>query len=200
MTHHNGVQAGLLYAHSRITDNTRKTLESSSFLYSLIELLDEKKILPIKEIDARKKEVAERLVRKFEASRIGLLYQDPEEDKYAFSNHADIDCHNHLQCCKAICCKIPFALSRQDVEEGLVRWEFGRPYLIAHDEDGYCVHLNRETYKCDNYEYRPVPCRGFNCCENEKWPVWKDFESRSINPDFELQVKESNTKMYHFPR
>lgn len=199
MTHDNGVQAGLLYAHSRITDNTRKTLESSSFLYSLIELLDEKGILPIKEIDARKKDVAERLVRKFEERRIGLLYQDPEEDKYAFNSHADIDCHNHLQSCKAICCKIPFALSRQDVEEGLVRWEFGRPYLIGHYQDGYCVHLNRENYRCTVYDHRPLPCRGFSCRENQKWPVWKDFNTKVLNPEFEKQVIESNEKMYHYP-
>jgi len=39
-------------------------------------------------------------------------------------------------------------LSRQDVEEGVIRWEFGRPYLIAHGADGYCVHLDRESYRC----------------------------------------------------
>jgi len=30
------------------------------------------------------------------------------------------------------------------VEEGVIRWEFGRPYLIAHGAVGYCVHLDRE--------------------------------------------------------
>jgi len=194
-----GVPAGLLYSHSRITDNTRKIVQSSSFLYTLIELLDEKGFLSITEIDARRKKVAERLVRKFEQSRIGLLYQDPEEDKYAFDSNPDIDCQSCLQSCKAICCKIPFALSRQDVQEGLVRWEFGRPYLIAHDKDGYCVHLNRENYQCTAYEHRPVPCRGFSCRDNEKWPVWINFDAQVINPEFENQIKESNDKMYHFP-
>jgi len=137
------LSAGLLYAHSRITFNTRKTLESSSFLYALIELLDEKGILSIAEVDERKKKVAQRLVRKFGESRIGLLYQEPEEDKYSFDKNPDIDCHSCLPTCKAICCKLPFALSRQDVYEGVVRWEFGRPYLIAHDKDGYCVHHAR---------------------------------------------------------
>jgi Fe-S-cluster containining protein len=192
-----GVPEGLLYAHSRITDNTRKIVESSSFLYTLIELLDEKGFLSITEIDAKRKKVAERLVRKFEQSRIGLLYQDPEEDKYAFDGNPEIDCQSCLQSCKAICCKIPFALSRQDVQEGLVRWEFGRPYLIAHDKDGYCVHLNRENYQCAAYEHRPLPCRGFNCRDNEKWPVWQNFDAQVINSEFERQVRESNEKMYH---
>lgn len=192
------IASGLSYTHSRITYNTRKTLESSSFLYALIELLDEKGILSISEIDERKKKVAARLVRKFEESRIGLLYQDPEEDKYTFDKNPDIDCRNCLPTCKAICCKLPFALSRQDVQEGVVRWEFGRPYLIAHDADGYCVHLNRETYRCSAYDHRPVPCRGFSCLNNKKWPVWKNFKKKELNPEFEEQVRESNKKIYQY--
>lgn len=189
--------AGISYTHSRITFNTRKTLESSSFLYALIELLGEKGILPISEVDERKKKVAQRLVRKFEESRIGLLYQDPEEDKYSFNKDPNIDCSSCLEDCKAVCCKLPFALSKQDVHEGIIRWEFGRPYLIAHDPEGYCVHMNRETYRCTAYENRPVPCRGFSCRNNEKWPVWKDFNNKELNPEFEQFVKESNERMYH---
>ncbi len=34
-----------------------------------------------------------------------------------------------------------YVLSKQDVEERIIRWEFGKPYLIAHDTDGYGVHL-----------------------------------------------------------
>ena len=191
------VSPGFEYIYSRITFNTRKTLESSSFLYALIELLDEKGILSVAEVDENKKKVAERLVRKFEESRIGLLYQNPEEDKYSFDKNPNIDCHSCLPNCKAICCKIPFALSQQDVYEGLVRWEFGRPYLIAHDKNGYCVHLNRKNYNCSAYDHRPVPCRKFSCRKNEKWPVWKDYGKKVLNPDFENQVQESNRKMYH---
>ncbi len=36
------ISQGLLYTHTRINDNTKKVLESSSFLYGLIELLSEK--------------------------------------------------------------------------------------------------------------------------------------------------------------
>ncbi len=53
--------------------------------------------------------------------------------------------------------------------KGFIRWEFGRPYLITHDVDGYCVHLDRKTHQCTVYNHRPAPCRGFDCQENEKW-------------------------------
>ena len=54
-----------LYTHSRINDNTSKTLESTSFLYALIELFIEKGLLTTEELDERKRQVAERLVKIF---------------------------------------------------------------------------------------------------------------------------------------
>ncbi|VVB94596.1 Uncharacterised protein [uncultured archaeon] len=53
-----------------------KTLEATSFLYALVELLNEKGLISIDELDERKKHVAERLVKVFIESGIGLLYQD----------------------------------------------------------------------------------------------------------------------------
>jgi len=187
---------GLLYTHNRLNANTTKTLEVASFLYGLIELLDEKGILTIEELDERKKQVAERLVRKFTESGMGLMYQDPEYDKYTFEHGADEDCLSRLPVCKAVCCKFPFALSRQDVEEGIIHWEFGRPYLIAHGADGYCVHLDRESCKCTVYEHRTVPCRGFNCRDNERWNVWDDYEKMVIDPDLTKNIEKDNDKIY----
>lgn len=192
----NDLSGGLLYTHARLTYNIQHTLKNASFLYALIELMDEKNILTIDELEERKKKVAEQLIRKFEESRIGLLYQEPEEDKYVFKPKREIHCEDRLPVCKALCCKIPFALSKQDVEEGIVRWEFGRPYLIAHDGDGYCVHLDRKSCRCTIYEQRPVPCRGFHCADNERWTVWQDYEGQVINPDFFIKIDESNEKMY----
>jgi len=76
------IAKGLRYSHIRINSNTSKTLQSTSFLYALIELLNEKGLLTIEELDDRKKQVAERLVERFKESGIGLMYQDKEYDKY----------------------------------------------------------------------------------------------------------------------
>jgi Fe-S-cluster containining protein len=192
------VAEGLRYIHTRVNANTTKTLEATSFLYALIELLNEKELLSIEELDERKKQVAERLVRKFTESGIGLVYQDPEYDKYTFEHEAQIDCQSRLHICKAICCKFPFALSRQDVEECIIRWEFGRPYLIAHNADDYCVHLDRNTYQCTVREHRPVPCKGFNCQDNERWRVWLDYEKKIINGELIEQINQGNGKYYTY--
>ena len=60
-----------------------------------------------------------------------VALQEDEEDKYAFEKGATIDCENHVHLCRAACCRLDFALSKQDIEEGIVKWELGRLYLIA---------------------------------------------------------------------
>jgi Fe-S-cluster containining protein len=193
------IAKGLLYTHVRINDETSKILEASSFLYALIELLSEKELIAIEDLDERKNQVAERLVRKFVDRGIGLLYQDSENGKYSFGHEADVDCLSRLGACKVICCKFPFALSKQDVNEGIIRWEFARPYLIAHGNDGYCVHLDRETYRCTVREHRPLPCRGFDCHDNEKWRVWLDYGKKIINSALVKESNENVRKFYSFP-
>ncbi len=142
--------------------------------------------------------MAERLVKKFTESGIGLMYQDPEYDNYTFEHETQVDCQSRLHICRANCCKFPFALSKQDVEERIIRWEFGRPYLIAHGIDGYCVHLDKETCLCTVHEYRPVPCRGFDCNDNEKWKVWQDYDKGILHPELNVKINESNENFYNY--
>jgi hypothetical protein len=193
---YNQLNQGMIYSHTRINDNTKRSLEASSFTYALIELLVEKGFITIDELDMRKKDVAGRLIKRFTESGLGLLYQDPEFDKYDFEQVAEVDCHSCLNTCKAICCKFPFALSRQDVEEGFIHWEFKRPYLIAHDSDGYCVHLDRKTYRCTIHAHRPVPCRGFDCSNSQRWKVWSDGGQRLLNPKLYDQISRANQLAY----
>jgi Fe-S-cluster containining protein len=174
---------GLLYTHARLNANQRKTLEAASFLYALVELLSERGIITIDELDARKEVVSQRLTEQLRSEGSGAMFQDPEYDKYAFEGAPPIDCADRVPICHAACCKLPFALSKQDVRERIVRWELGQPYLIDHGEDGYCSHLERGVCACTIYENRPVPCRGFDCRDDKR--IWIDFDARVPNPDIE---------------
>jgi Putative zinc- or iron-chelating domain len=175
------VAQGLLYTHSRLNANTTKTLGAASFLYALIELLSEKGLITVDELDERKRVVGQRLAKQFSDQGMGAMLQDPEYDKYAFQAGVKIDCENRLHLCKAACCRLPFALSKQDIREGIVRWDLGQPYLIDQGQDGYCVHLQRGACRCGIYEQRPVPCRGYDCRHDQR--IWLDFETKIPNPD-----------------
>lgn len=177
------VVSGFLYAHSRANTNTGKVLEVASFCYALIELLKEKGVLRIEELDERKDGLQNRLIEKFRDAGIGVMLQDPEQDKYKFEGGVEIDCQNRVHLCKAACCRLAFALSKQDVEEGTIKWDLGHPYMIARDAGGYCIHLERQTCRCTVYENRPVSCRGYDCRTDKR--IWLDFEKKMVNPELE---------------
>ena len=173
------VVEGLRYVHGQLGANTGKSLEASSFLYALIELLIERGVITEKELDERKVIVAGRLVEKFQKTGMGAAFQEKEEDKYGFDD-VRIDCESRRPICKTACCKMGFALSRQDIEEGIVKWDLGYPYMIARADDGYCTHLDRRTGECGIWKNRPVPCRAFDCRNDTR--IWLDFENMIINP------------------
>ena len=174
------VVEGLLYVHSRLNTNTSKTLEVAAFLYALIELLREKGLLTLEELDTRKRLVGQRLAQQLSAQGLGVMLQDPEYDKYTFQGGAQIDCENRVHLCHAACCRLPFALSKQDVREGVVHWDLGQPYLIDQGQEGYCTHLDRGVCACTVYAQRPVPCRAFDCRQDRR--IWLDFDNKVVNP------------------
>ena len=187
-THHNGlaeklrreIADGLLFTHEHLSQNNRSTLQAEAFLYGLVELLSEKGLLSIEELDERKREVAKRLIKKNRDKGLGILLQAPEYDKYTFQDEAEIDCARYVHLCRASCCRLPFALSKQDLQEGVVRWDLGQPYIIAQEKDGYCTHLDRDCRCCSIRAQRPVPCRAYDCRKDNQ--IWLDFGEQIINP------------------
>lgn len=182
---------GLLYLHSRANSNTSKTLEVASFAYALIELLSERGIISVEELDERKKIVGQRLVEKFTEKGMGVALTKDEQDKYSYQGEALVDCDDRIHLCNAVCCRLRFALSIQDVEEGKVKWDLGHPYMIRHGVDGYCYHFERATCSCGIYENRPIVCRSYDCRKDKR--IWSDFEKGIINPNLEDIFSQPNS-------
>jgi Fe-S-cluster containining protein len=175
------VAEGLMFSHSRENANTSKILEVASFSYALIELLMERGLISVEELDARKREVGERLVEKYMEKGMGVALTKNEEDKYAYQSEVEIDCASRIHLCRQACCRLRFALSVQDLEEGAVKWELGQPYMIRHDADGYCHHVDRQRARCAIYEQRPIVCRAYDCRQDKR--IWADFENRSVSSE-----------------
>lgn len=183
---------GLLYTHSRANSNTNRLLEATSFLYALIEILQEKGILTIEELDDRKATVAQRLEKRFLDKGMGVVLQEPEQDKYALEEkEVQIDCENRIHLCKAACCRLSFPLSMQDINEGIVKWDLRSPYLIAQDTEGYCQHLDRGACHCTIRDHRPVPCRAYDCRNDPR--IWVDFDNQVANPDIDTQFQRNHS-------
>ena len=97
---------------------------------------------------------------------IGAVYGH-EEDGVPDS---DVDCIARLQQCKSVCCTFQFALTKDEVQKGLIKYNTKRPFFIARDKDGYCPHLKRDTFRCSVWNKRPLRCRRYNCSDDPQ--VW----------------------------
>lgn len=97
-------------------------------------------------------------------------------DKYAVPETDGLDCASRLHLCKAVCCSFSFRLTVQDLDEGVLRWDYAEPYAIKQKPSGYCTHSCGDADGgCDVYHHRPTPCRQYDCRNDER--VWKDFDA-----------------------
>jgi Fe-S-cluster containining protein len=174
---------GFAYTNTQGNANTSRVLEAATFLYALIEILAEKGVLTIEELDARKDKIADRVQKRFLSEGMGVVLQEPDRDKYTFQSEAYVDCENRVHLCKAACCRMIFPLSRQDIAEGIIMWDLKAPYLIAQTEDHHCRHLDRTSCKCTVREHRPIPCRAYDCSNDPR--IWSDFGNYVISPDLD---------------
>lgn len=101
-------------------------------------------------------------------------------DKYA-ATAVDIPCAELIALCEGRCCSFTFPLSTQDLDEGVIRFDYGQPYMIRQrSSDGYCVHCHPTTRACDAHAARPSTCRTYDCRQDKR--VWLDFEQRIPAP------------------
>ena len=110
-----------------------------------------------------------------ERSHSRVQLGDPEPKGAAKINGPD--CVALLPICKARCCQFHFALSTEDLDEGVIRWDYGRPYMIRQRmTDNYCVHNDPSARCCTVYEQRPRVCRMYDCRKDAR--IWDDFDKR----------------------
>jgi Fe-S-cluster containining protein len=87
-----------------------------------------------------------------------------------------------MHICHAVCCKLNFALTAEEVDAGKVKWDLGFPYIVRHDADGMCSHNDRATGGCGVYADRPGVCRRYSCANDRR--IWKDFERMELNSEW----------------
>lgn len=115
-------------------------------------------------------------VRANDARQVGGVAIGKVEDKYA-AEPSQPPCEELIPICKGRCCQLRFALSTQDLDEGIVRWDYGRPYMIRQRaSDRYCVHSDPATRFCTVREVRPAICRTYHCKDDKR--IWADYEQR----------------------
>jgi len=104
------------------------------------------------------------------------LQLDLGGDKYE-AESVDIPCDELIPLCHARCCKLDVPLSTRDLDEGVLRWDYGVPYLLRQRaSDGYCVHNDPDGRGCTVHGFRPRVCRIYDCRHDDR--IWADYDQR----------------------
>jgi Fe-S-cluster containining protein len=181
------LKGGLQFTNLLASSNQEDTQSNRILLYSLIEVLVGKGVIHVHELEERRKMLVESINQHDEQKPKVHLLDVPDKYDQRTEIVADIDCRKNHSICKGMCCTLWFALSVQDLDEGITKWNYSQPYAIAQDQDGYCVHLNRADYSCSIYENRPLICRTFDCRRDDR--IWSDFGKKVINPKLTQKQK-----------
>jgi hypothetical protein len=113
--------------------------------------------------DEEKQRIVNLLNRMIELG-FGSIYG--EEDEGVPDAH--VDCPSRIHSCKAACCTLTFALTKDEVRKGIVKHNTDKPFFIARNANGYCAHLDISTLTCAIWEDRPLRCRRYDCREDDQ--------------------------------
>jgi Fe-S-cluster containining protein len=180
---------GLRFANMMSFSNLQQQQENQIFLNAMLELLVSKNIIRLHELEERKKQVKAYFDQQNEHAPKLHLVETP--NKYEHTDTVEIDCENRTHLCKAACCRLWFSLSTQDLDEGIIRWNYSQPYAIAKKSDDYCVHCATDG-KCSVYKNRPLVCRTYSCKEDKR--IWLDFANKIPNPNLDKPNWTTNTE------
>jgi hypothetical protein len=163
------VEQGTLFAHSALTQQAARANESDALLNGLAALLVQRGVVSADELGEMVERARPQTERNVQvAVRVDQVGPEPI-----------VDCEARLPICKAVCCRLHFALSVEEIESGRLKWELGRPYFNRHNADGYC---HRWDGGCTIYDERPSPCRLYTCEHDER--IWKDFAAMELNVEW----------------
>jgi hypothetical protein len=114
------------------------------------------------------------------ATRVSIDLGGLDGSKYQVPS-PPVPCAELIPLCGARCCRLSFALSTEDLDEGVIRWDYGQPYLIRQRKsDGFCVHNDPDSHGCTVHAHRPRVCRSYDCRSDSR--VWIDYAQRIPAP------------------
>jgi len=169
------VERGNVFAHAVLSQHAGRADENEAIIRGLVELLIANRVVGADELVA-----AVNAVRTETRMDIDIAVRIDDAGPAAPS--PPVDCASRLHVCHAVCCRLRFPLSVEEVESGPIKWDLGRPYFNRHGDDGYCHQCESGTHACRIYDERPAPCRQYSCVGDDR--IWKDFDAMELNQEW----------------
>lgn len=175
------VERASLFTHTALGESFSRTSEGRAFLYGLADVLLAKGYVNETELTAAVDNVRAELTQRGELSGPGVMVRIDTEDGSG-EQTIEVDCSARMHICKAVCCRLDFALTVPEVESGKVKWDLGRPYFIRHSANGCCTHQDLKGGSCSVYADRPGVCKRYSCAKDTR--IWKNFEQMELNTEW----------------
>lgn len=173
------VERSGFFAHSSLSRQAERINEIEFFLYGLIDTLIMKGLVDKEAFEETVRKVKDEVIQKQEYLHAGVAVGTDEPEAKVFT---PVNCEERMHICQAVCCKLNFALSVEEIESGKIRWDLGQPYFIRQNQNGYCCHVDGESKGCTIYNDRPGVCRKYSCANDAR--IWKDFEKMELNSEW----------------
>lgn len=173
------VERGNLFTHAALSQQADRFNTSDALVNGLVELLIRHDLVDPQELLDSVASVRGQIAAAGQAAELDVAVRVDSDD---YTEGPPVDCAARLPVCKAVCCRLRFPLTAEEVESGPLKWELGRPYFNRHGEDGYCHQCDGETKACNIYDRRPAPCRQYSCVGDDR--IWTDFDAMELNHEW----------------
>jgi Fe-S-cluster containining protein len=174
------VERGNLFAHNALAEQALRANENEAIINGLVDHLVRQGLVEpdalLASVESARAETAE--TRELASAGVAIRVDEKPADR----RENPVNCEERLPICRAVCCRLRFALSVEEVESGPLKWDLGQPYYNRQREDGYCHRIDADTRACTIYDERPCVCRAYSCAGDAR--IWKDFEAMELNQEW----------------
>ncbi len=191
------VERGSLFTQASLERNFRRLGQAESVLGQLIEVLATRGVVSPEELglsvvngeagDEQEQSPTEDGEARSEDGPAGICWpsialrvDDPTGQ--ATEPEVVVDCAARMPVCHAVCCKLKFPLSSDEIDSGVVKWDIGHPYIVRQESNGYCTHNDTSSGGCQVYTDRPAICRRYSCANDAR--IWADFDNMVLNQEW----------------
>ena len=169
------VERGNLFTHSALATQAERVNENEVIINGLVDYLVSQGLVETARLEAAVNTArAERREQLTVGVALRIDSPDPPKERA-------INCAERLPICHAVCCRLRFALSSEEVEAGPLQWDLGQPYFNR-QSDGYCHCSDASSHACTIYDDRPSVCRAYSCAEDPR--IWSDFAAMELNHEW----------------
>jgi Fe-S-cluster containining protein len=174
------LEHGTLFSHSVLAEQAQRVNQVEAVINGLADLLVRLDVVGAEDLVASVETARQSFADAGKSLSVGVAIRDDGNNPEVPADA--IDCEARIPYCKAVCCRLRFPLSVEEIESGPVKWDLGRPYFNRQAANGYCHCFDDASAGCTVYEDRPTVCRQYSCAGDDR--IWKDFEGMVINQEW----------------